>query len=170
MAELFARRTGPVATTATPGAFWRELRLMAWDGLQLEAADSPASAAASGYLHARRGRSELPLVRLAALVECGSRAIHEAAFGAYSTAEKTHTQRLPGGLCPGMLLLAGRNVDGYDLWGQARNTGTHLLWRAKGVRNLPQPVPLADGSCLSVLPDRGRRGRRAAGGHPVRVI
>ena len=170
MAELFARLSGPVATTATPGAFWHSLRLMAWDGLHLEAADSPANAAAFGYLHARRGRSGFPLVRLAALVECGSRAIHEVAFGAYITAEKTLAQRLLGGLCPGMLLLADRNFDGYELWGQARDTGAHLLWRAKGVRILPRLVPLADGSYLSVLPDRNGRGYRAANGHRVRVI
>lgn len=170
MAELFARLSGPVATTATAGAFWHKMRLMAWDGLQLEVADSPSNAAAFGYLHARRGRSGFPLVRLAALVECGSRAIHAAAFGAYTTAEKTLAQRLLGSLCPGMLLLADRNFDGHELWGQARDTGAHLLWRAKGVRILPQLVPLADGSYLSVLPDRSRRGRRAVGGHPVRVI
>jgi hypothetical protein len=170
LAELFARLSGPVATTATPGAFWRNLRLMAWDGLHLEAADSPANAAAFGYLHARRGRSGFPLVRLAALVECGSRAIHAVAFGAYATAEKTLAQRLLGSLCPGMLLLADRNFDGYELWSQARDTGAQLLWRAKGVRILPQLVPLSDGSYLSVLPDRNGRGYRAANGHRVRVI
>ncbi len=44
-----------------------------------------------------------------------------------------------------MLLLADRNFDGYKLWGQAHATGAHLLWRAKGVRILPQLAPLADG-------------------------
>ncbi|WP_370270843.1 IS4 family transposase [Streptomyces sp. V4I8] len=170
MAELFGRTAGPVATTATIGSFWRGLRLVAWDGMQLEVADTPANAAGFGYLHARRGRSGYPLVRLVALVECGTRAILDAALGAYATAEKALAQQLLSSLCPGMLLLADRNFDGYELWGQAKDPGADLLWRAKGVRILPCRTALPDGSYLSYLPRRNKSGYRYADGHQVRVI
>lgn len=164
LAELFARLSGPVATTATRGAFWRGLRVMAWDGVQLETADSAANAGAFGYPPGRRGPAGYPVVRLAALVECGTRALHQVAFGPYATSEKALCQRLLGDLCEGMLLLADRGLDGYELWGQARAGGAHLLWRARSARILPPLVWLADGSYLSVLP--GRPGPA----HPVRVI
>ncbi|MFD9226014.1 IS4 family transposase [Streptomyces sp. NPDC060064] len=154
--ELFRRISGPVATRATVGAFWRGLRLTAWDGVHLEVADSDMNATAFGHIHGWRGRSVYPLVRMAALVECGTRSVLDAAFDAHATAEKTLAQRLLGSLCPGMLLLADRNFDGYELWGQARDTGAHLLWRAKGVRLLPLPDTAA-GRLLPVFP---------AGPHP----
>jgi hypothetical protein len=137
--------------------------------VHLEVADSEVNATAFGYLHARRGRSGYPLVRMAALVGCGTRSVLEAAFDKHITAEKTLAQRLLGGLCPGMLLLADRNFDGYDLWGQTRDTGAHLLWRAKGVRLLPCLTPLPDGSYLSFLPGRTHR-KRPEASHPLRVI
>lgn len=43
LALLFDRLRGAVGTAATPGVFWRGLRLVAWDGTCLEVADSEAN-------------------------------------------------------------------------------------------------------------------------------
>jgi len=45
---LFGLRRGPLAAAGTPGAFAFGLRLVAWDGTGIDAADTPANAAAFG--------------------------------------------------------------------------------------------------------------------------
>ena len=69
---LFDLRRGVLAGAETPGAFAFGLRLVAWDGTCLDAADTPASMEAFGV--ARTGGGN-PKVRLLALTECGTRAL-----------------------------------------------------------------------------------------------
>ena len=45
---LFGMRRGALAVAGTPGAFAFGLRLVAWDGTGIDAADTPANAAAFG--------------------------------------------------------------------------------------------------------------------------
>ncbi|MEV6653950.1 transposase domain-containing protein [Streptomyces sp. NPDC051219] len=45
---LFERRCGPLATTATPGAFAFGQRLVAWDGTALDVPDTPPTHGSSG--------------------------------------------------------------------------------------------------------------------------
>ena len=53
--ELLAP-VGPVATEATPGAFWGNWRLMVIDGTTVEAADTPANEAGLGRPRPKKGR------------------------------------------------------------------------------------------------------------------
>jgi hypothetical protein len=173
---LFGRRRGALAVAGTPGAFG--LRLVAWDGTGIDAADTPANAAAFGGVQGGG-----PQLRLLALIECGTHALIDAVFdGVARASEQKLARRLLHALGPGMLLLADRNFPGWELWGLAAGTGADLAWRIK--KNLvftPLKV-LPDGSFLSVMPTPAENLRlgqaRAAGrippgrpeGHIVRII
>ena len=175
---LFGLRCGPLAAAGTPGAFAFGLRLAAWDGTGIDAADTPANTAAFGGVQGGG-----PQLRLLALIECGTHALIGAVFdGVTRASEQKLARRLLPALGPGMLLLADRNFPGWELWGLAAGTGADLAWRIK--KNLvftPLQV-LPDGSFLSVMPTPAENNRlgqaRAAGrtppgppeGHLVRII
>jgi transposase IS4-like protein/DDE family transposase len=175
---LFGLRRGVLAAAGTPGAFAFGLRLVAWDGTGIDAADTPANAAAFGG--AGGGG---PQLRLLALIECGTHALIDAVFdGAGRASEHKLARRLLHALGPGMLLLADRNFPGWELWGLAARTGADLAWRIKKNLVFPPVRVLADGSFLSIMPTPAENVRlgqaRAAGripaglpeGHLVRII
>jgi Insertion element 4 transposase N-terminal/Transposase DDE domain len=175
---LFEATRGPLAAGGDAASFALGLRLVAWDGSLIAARDLPGLAAAFGPATASGG----PRIRLMTLIECGTRALLDAAFGpARTDSEHALAARLTGALGPGMLLLADRLFPGHALWGKAAGTGAHLLWRVKR-RNIYHPVRLLpDGTALAIMPAprEGRRassarskGRvpRAPAGHLVRVI
>jgi hypothetical protein len=159
---LFGLRRGALAG-GTPGAFAFGLRLAAWDGTGIDAADTPANAVAFGGVQGGG-----PQLRLLALIECGTHALIGAVFdGVARASEQKLARRLPPALGPGMPLLADRNFPGWELWGLAAGTGADLAWRIK--KNLvftPLQV-LPDGSFLSVMPTPAENVRlgqaRAAG-------
>ena len=172
---LFERVRGPLAARAA-GALAFGLLVVAWDGTCV---DVPVTAANVAGLGCPGGGQ--PQLRLMALVECGTRAVIDAAFdGAARASEQVLARRLLAALRPGMLLLADRNFPGHELWGLAAATGAHLLWRAKANLVLPVLEALPDGSYVSVMPAPAdaRRGwsRRRRGlpprepGHRVRVV
>jgi Insertion element 4 transposase N-terminal/Transposase DDE domain len=175
---LFNLRRGALASTTTPGAFAFGLRLVAWDGTGLDAADTPANAEAFGVTQGGN-----PQLRLLALTECGTHALIDAVFdGVEKASEQVLARRLPGSLGPGMLLLADRNFPGHELWGLAAATGADLAWRIKKNLVFPPVRILPDGSFHSIMrtpAENVRHGQaRAAGrvpagpaeGHLVRII
>jgi hypothetical protein len=175
---LFGLRRGPLAVAGTPGAFAFGLRLVAWDGTGIDAAGTPANAAAFG-----RVQGGGPQLRLLALIECGTHALIDAVFdSAARVSEHKLARRLLPALGPGMLLLADRNFPGWELWGLAAGTGADLAWRIKKNLVFPPVRVLPDGSFLSVMPTPAENVRlgqaRAAGrippgppeGHTVRII
>jgi hypothetical protein len=175
---LFDLRRGVLAEAGTPGAFAFGLRLVAWDGTGLDAADTPANAEAFGVTQGGN-----PQVRLLALTECGTHALIDAVFdGVARASEQVLARRLLASLAPGMLLLADRNFPGFELWGLAAATGADLVWRIKKNLVFPPVKVLPDGSFHSVMrtpAENVRHGQaRAAGraltgpaeGHLVRII
>jgi hypothetical protein len=175
---LFDLRRGALAGAGAPGAFAFGLRLVAWDGTGLDAADTPANAEAFGVTQGGN-----PQLRLLALTECGTRALIDAVFdGVAKASEQVLARRLLASLTPGMLLLADRNFPGYELWGLAAASGADLAWRIKKNLVFPPVKVLPDGSFHSVMRTPAgnvRHGQaRAAGrvlagtaeGHLVRII
>ncbi|MFJ8957641.1 IS4 family transposase [Streptomyces sp. NPDC102381] len=159
---LFATTARPMATEATPGAFWRGLRLLAVDGTCWDVADSEANQAAFGRPGNGRGtgRSAFVQVRMAALVEVGSHAVLDAELAGCRTGEVTLVGRLPRSCGPGQLVLADREFLGVPLWRAFTATGADLLWRVSANRVLPVDQALRDGSWISHLhacTDRGHR-------------
>jgi hypothetical protein len=165
LAALFARLRGPQAAHGAAGAFLAALRLVSWDATMLDVPDSPVNQAAFIASRNTRGRGAYPKVRLLQLIECGTHAVIDAAFGAVS--QQVLARRVLGSLGAGMLLLGDRNFPSYQLWRQAAATGAHLLWRVKASTLLPRVGTFTDGSYLAVLPRPGTRGRL---GIWVRVI
>jgi hypothetical protein len=157
LAALFARVRGAQAQPGTAGAFRFGLRLVAWDATKLDVPDSPDNIAV--FTRPRNGRTGggFPQVRLLTLIEVGTHAVIDAAFGTGSEQELAR-QVLPA-LGPGMLLLADRNFPGWRMWRQAAATGADLLWRIKPSVHLPRVGTFTDGSWLAVLPMPGRNGR-----------
>lgn len=155
---LFTLLAGPAAGAVR----WRGLLVCAMDGTTMSVPDSPANLAAYGHQSGHHGGSGYPLVRLVAVVACGTRTLMGATFGRFSTGETTYAPELLGCLKAGMLLLADRNFAVKALVvaiAGPRGTGADLLIRCKSNRPLPRLETLADRSWRSVL-----------GGVPIRVI
>ncbi|MGP3965783.1 IS4 family transposase [Nonomuraea sp. 3N208] len=175
---LFDLRRGPLAGPGTKGALAFGLRLVAWDGTGLDAADTPENAAEFGVTQGGN-----PQVRLLALIECGTHALIDAAFdGVTKASEHKLARRRLHALNAGMLLLADRNFAGHELWGMVTATGSDMLWRIKKNLVFPAVEILPDGSFLSIMPTpaenlrhgiaraRGRSLGRTPHGHLVRII
>src|ERR1035438_9678855 len=85
MKELFAEGAAPVAEELTAGAFLGPWRLMAIDGFEWDAPDTPENAAAFGFAGPAPdgpGRPAYPKVRVVTVSECASHAVADAAMGA----------------------------------------------------------------------------------------
>lgn len=79
---LFEVVAGPVAQPGTPGACYRRLRTVAFDGLNsLKAPDTGRNRAWLGRIHYRKGFAGYPTLRVMALVATGTRALLGAAVG-----------------------------------------------------------------------------------------
>jgi hypothetical protein len=147
LAALFALICGPAAAAER----WRGLLLVAIDGTTMAVPDSRANLAVYGRQTGSHGGSGYPLLRLVAVVTCGSRTIIDAVFGPISIGELGYAPRLLRCLRPGMLLLADRNFAVKDLAEQIHTTGADLLIRCKTSRHLPAIRRYRDGSFLARL-------------------
>jgi Transposase DDE domain len=148
---LFDLLRGP-ATAITAGPVrWCGLLVCAIDGTTMTIPDSPRNLAAYSKQAGNHGGSGYPLLRLVALVACGTRTIIDAVFGPTSCGELDYTRRLRRSLHAGMLVLLDRNFDVAALIGQLAATKAHLLVRLKSSRKLPVLARFPDGSYLSQI-------------------
>jgi len=167
MAKLFGEVVRPLATAKTRGAWYRQWRVMIFDGTSLALQHTPENAREFGLPDSKHGEGAFPLLRLVGLMEAGTRAIVRAAVGAWETAELSLAKELLPGLQPGMLVIEDRGFVGYDWWRRVGATGAEVLCRVRKNMVFPCPRRLADGSFLSVLrPPKDESG----GPIPVRVI
>lgn len=148
---LFDLLRGP-ATAITSGAVrWRGLLVCAIDGTTMAVPDSPRNLAVYARQAGSHGGSGYPLLRLVALVACGTRTILDAVFSPAGCGELECTRRLLRGLHAGMLVLLDRNFDAAMLIGQLAGTGADLLVRLRSNRKLPVLNRYRDGSWLSQI-------------------
>lgn len=144
--ELFDLVRGP----AVGAVRWKGLLVCAIDGTSLFTADTSANAAAFGRQSGRPDApSGYPMLRLLALVACGSRTVIDAVFGSYRIGETTYAPRLLRSLTPGMLLLGDRNFAVTTFAQQVAATGAHLLIRCKDRRRFTTVDVLPDGTRLA---------------------
>lgn len=150
---LFDAVAVPLATISTPGAFYRELRLVSIDGTCVDVPDTPVNDAEFGRPGSGRGSGQgaFPQVRLLGLGECGTHAMIAVCHGPLSNGEQTLAAGLLQRLSPDMLCLADRGFYSYALWKQASASGAQLLWRMKSNARLPVEQRLADGSYLTSI-------------------
>jgi hypothetical protein len=152
---LLGRLAGPLSPGRERWSRICGLLAVAWDGTTVRVPASEENIAASGRLRGKKN-GHYPLVRLVALIACGSRGLAGAAIGPVrgkGAGEQALAGQLLGRLRAGMLLLADRNFYGYALWTAAAGTGADLLWRVKGSLHLPVIRELPDGSFLARVSD-----------------
>ena len=147
LAALFTLICGPAAAAER----WRGLLLCAIDGTTMSVPDSPANLTTYGRQTGSHGGSGYPLLRLVAIVACGSRTVIDAVFGPINIGEVRYASTLFRCLKPGMLLLADRNFAVCDLVEQIHATGADLLIRCKNNRKFPAIGRYPDGSRLALL-------------------
>jgi hypothetical protein len=146
---LFDLLRGPAAGPATKGVFWRGLLVCAIDGTMMCCPDTEANLRVFRRGGGSHGGTGYPMVRLLALVACGTRTIIDVTFGSTSVGETTYARDLLGALHRGMIVLADRNFGAQGLIAAVADTGADLLIRVKTGRNLPICRRLRDGSYLS---------------------
>ncbi len=162
---LFARVAGPCGTPATPGVFYRELRVVTVDGFTLDLQDTPENAEHFGRGgNGSASANPYPQLRALVLAESGTRSLLAAAHGPCGTGEKTLALDLLPALGSGMLLLADRNFISWNLWTKAAATGADLCWRVPASFTLTPVTVLDDGSYLTQL-----KAPRKKDGPPVTV-
>lgn len=179
--ELFFRVAVPIAEPRSPGAWYHDRRVMALDGVVLDAPDTPDNVAVFEKKPHRDGESVYPQVRVVGLIECGTHAMVAAAIAPWRVYERELAEQLLDQIEPDMLVLADRGFYSYDMWRLFTDTDTDttLLWRVNSTLVLPVHTRLPDGSYLSeLLPNKIkqdlRRGKRRHAPDntsiPVRVI
>jgi hypothetical protein len=97
--ELFSQVAVPVAGPLTRGAFLGGWRMMAVDGFEWDAPDSPGNAEAFGYAGGGTDRAAFPKVRVVTISECASHAVVDAEIGAVG-ARAAASRPWPGGCMP----------------------------------------------------------------------
>lgn len=133
-----------------PGVFWRGRLVTAVDGTILCCPDTTANLAQFHKGGSSRGTTTgYPMVRVLALVACGTRTIIDAVFGTDRVGEIGYAHRLLGSIRPGVIVLADRNFAAADWITALAATGADLLVRVKNDRRLPVCRTLADGSYVS---------------------
>ncbi len=153
--SLFRRLRSPLSPGTSPWSHVCGLLAVAVDGSTLAVRDTPANRAALGPPPGAE-QGDQPLLRLVALLACGTRALVDAvvgpAFGPGS-GEQAMAEELLGSLRPGMLVLADRNFYSWKLWNAAAGTGAALLWRVTSSLRLRPLAELPDGSWLAHVDD-----------------
>jgi hypothetical protein len=146
---LFDLLRGPAAGLAQTGVYWRGRLVCAVDGTMMCCPDTAANLAVYRRGGGNHGGTGYPMVRLLALVACGTRTVIAATFGTDQVGEPSYVQELLGALRRGMIVLADRNFGTTPMVGAVAGTGADLLFRIKAGRTLPVCRRLADGSWIS---------------------
>jgi hypothetical protein len=160
----------PIAVESTKGSWYRSWRLVSLDGSTLDIADEKENEEAFDRPSASRGKSAFPQLRFVSLVENGTHVLFGTRMGGIKTGEITLAKEVLVSVHKGMLCLADRNFFGFELWNQARGSGSDLLWRVKKNLRLPCEKRLPDGSYLSRLYASQKDQRQRKNGVTVRVI
>ena len=168
--QLHDKVVKPIAVESTKGAWYRSWRLVSLDGSTLDIADEKENEEVFARPSASRGTSAFPQLRFVSLVENGTHVLFGTRMEGVKTGEITLAKEVLPSLRKGMLCLADRNFFGFELWNQARGTGSDLLWRVRKNLRLPCEKRLPDGSYLSRVYASPKDQRHGKNGVVVRVI
>lgn len=146
---LFDLLRGPAAGLATSGVYWRGRLVTAIDGTSLCCPDTAANLRVLRRGGGNHGGTGYPMVRMLALVACGTRTIIDATFGTDRVGETRYAHDLLGALRAGMIVLADRNFAVAAWIVAVADTGADVLVRVKNNRVLPICRQLRDGSYVS---------------------
>jgi hypothetical protein len=178
MRALFDRVAQPILQPGTGQGWFGPWRVMALDGVMLDVPDTADNVERFGRSGNAVADSPFPQARVAALAECGSRAVVAAEIGECHTGERELAWGFLDRIDEQMLVLADRGFYSYEFWQQVRARDAQLLWRIQTQINLPVDQQLPDGSYLSALVPKSMRSAIAGGKKrrldryqiPVRVV
>jgi len=165
---LHAAVVRPLATPETPGAFYRQWRLIGCDSTVMDVPDSEANAS-FGRGSGGRGAGAFPQVRKASLVELGTHVEIGLAIGGWHDDERTLARTLWDQLPDDALLLEDRGFFSYGDW-KARHSCVKLLVRLKSNFILKPIQRLSDGSYLAKIYPTSDHRQKDRDGIVVRVI
>lgn len=171
--RLYEQFVQPIATEATKGAWFKGLRLVSIDGSSIDVADTAENDKEFGRQTGSRGKrkSAFPKLRMASLIENGTRVLFGMAVGPYATtSEMELAWEVIKSLQEGMLCLADRYYFSYGLWQAASQTKAQLLWRVKTNLILEPEKFLPDGSYLATVYKSSADRKQKRNGIQVRVI
>ncbi|MEV3859116.1 IS4 family transposase [Streptomyces sp. NPDC050095] len=161
--RLFEVLAGPVATPTRRESFYRGRRLVALDGTTQCVPDDPAVTWRFPKHVGEVREFGCPMVRLVALVACGTRALLDAAFGPDRIGELSYAHRLLASLDASMLLLADAYYDAVDFLNAVSETGAAFLLRSARKRRPTTRHALPDGSYLTFIRSQHYRAGRGYG-------
>ncbi len=126
---------------------------MAIDGSTLSLAESEENEA---YFEGQVAKGDVrqgpPRARVVALIECGTRALVDIAFGRYDDSEQDLAVRLLSSVTPDMLVLADRNFLGTKLWQRfVEERQADVVWRVPAHIAKKVQERLGDGSYLALV-------------------
>jgi hypothetical protein len=154
----------------TPGAFYREMRLMAIDGFVLDLPDTPENERIFGRPGSGRAPGAFPQARVLALCETGSHVLWRWLIKSIHIGEVTMAHRLLRYLEEDMLLLWDRGFFSYQTIWEVLDRQAQLLARVKNGL-IFQPIRnLSDGSYLAKVYPTFRHRRKDQNGILVRII
>ena len=142
--------TGCARRSGRAGVFWRGRLVTAVDGTIVCCPDTAANLTAFRKGGSSHGTTTgYPMVRVLALVACGTRTIIDAVFGSDRTGELGYAHHLLASTRSGMIVLADRNFAAAAWINALAATGADVLVRVKNHRRLPVCRTLPDGSFVS---------------------
>ncbi|MEU0704477.1 hypothetical protein ABZ513_27160 [Streptomyces bacillaris] len=126
---VFRQVVGPLATPATPGAWWRGLRFLALDGTQFDLPDSTSNGDTFDGPSTTGGFPFGPQVRAVVLAEIGTHGVLDARLGGYRDGERSLAYPLAGSTGPGDLVIADRGFWSVEFAHVFTLAGADLLVR-----------------------------------------
>lgn len=146
----------PLCEQQTPGAFYRNYRIMAIDGSVFSAPDTKANEQAFGRSSNQYGKGAYPQVRCVFLLECGSHATIQLSVQPYHRSEVHGAHELLPTLQADMLVTHDSGLFGGGLWEAIRGKGAHSLCALASTVLTHRAYTLKDGSYLAWLhPSKG---------------
>jgi hypothetical protein len=146
---LRGAETGTARYSGRAGVFSRGRLVAAVDGTVLCCPDTTANLTVFSKGGGYQGGTGYPMVRVLALMACGTRTIIDAVFGSDRVGELAYAERLLRSTRTGMIVLADRNFAAAAWLSALAETGADVLVRVKNSRRMPACRTLPDGSFVS---------------------
>jgi Insertion element 4 transposase N-terminal/Transposase DDE domain len=167
---LASRLIRLLAVAATPGAFYRGLRLMAVDGFVVDVFDGEDNARVFGRPKGGRSAGAFPQARVLALCEVGTHILWKYLIKPIRCAEIVMVKTVLRYLDPTMLLLWDRGFLSYDNVRDVLARKANLLARIKKNLVFSKIKVFADGSFLAKLYPSTHDRNKDRNGLVVRII
>jgi hypothetical protein len=159
-----------LADVSTPGAFYRDMRLMALDGFVVDLPDRPDLARIFGRPQSGRAAGAFPQARVLALCETGTHVIWRHLVKPIRCGEVTMASTLLRCLEKNMLLMWDRGFLSYATVAQVVGRQAFLLARIKKNLIFTPLRRFCDGSFLAKVYPSCRHRAQDQDGIPVRII